>query len=42
MINPNKIIISELPISYYMDLKYPCNLWKHLELLLTFQKEDKR
>jgi len=24
-------------IFYYMNLKYPCNLWKLLKLLLTLQ-----
>jgi hypothetical protein len=30
MINPNKLSIYKLLISYYMNLKLPCNLWKPL------------
>jgi hypothetical protein len=41
MINPDKSTIWNLTISYYMNLKYPCNLWKFLKLLLTLQKEIK-
>jgi hypothetical protein len=31
MINPNKLSIYKLLISYYMNLKLPCNLWKPLD-----------
>jgi hypothetical protein len=37
MINLNTLTTHKLKISYYMNLKYPCNLWKPLKLLLTLQ-----
>ncbi len=37
MINPIKLIIQKILISYYMNL-IPCHLWKPLVMLLTLQK----
>ncbi len=37
MINHDNLTILKLIISYYMNMKYPCNLWKPLEPLLTLQ-----
>jgi len=32
-----KLLIQKSIIFYYMNLKYPCNLWKPLKILLRLQ-----
>ncbi len=33
--NPNKLTLG---ISYYMNLKYPCNLWKPFRIIIDIAK----